>query len=70
MNAATQRSIGRNGRLSSLESEQFVMASHALPGGALGGNALHPDTRFVVSHGKGPRFWDTSGNEYIAGARS
>ena len=65
MNAATQPRIGRNGRLSSLESEQFVMASHALPGGALGGNVLHPDTRFVVSHGKGPRFWDTSGNEYI-----
>ena len=37
-----------------------VMASHALPVGALGGNALHGDVRFVVSHGKGPRFWDTS----------
>ena len=23
------------------------------------------DVRFVVSHGKGARFWDTSGNEYI-----
>ena len=66
MNVATRpQAIGRNGRLSSLESEQFVRASHALPGGALGGNALHPDVRFVVSHGKGPRFWDTSGNEYI-----
>ena len=66
MNAGVQpRAIGRNGRLSSVESDQFVMASHALPGGALGGNALHPDVKFVVSHGKGPRFWDTSGNEYI-----
>ena len=57
--------IGRNGNMSSAESDQFVMASHALPGGALGGNALAQDVRFVVSHGKGPRFWDTSGNEYI-----
>ncbi len=65
MNAAPPHAIGRNGRLSSIESEQFVMASHALPGGALGGNALAEDVRFVVSHGKGPRFWDTSGNEYI-----
>ena len=66
MNASLQpHALGRNGRLSPVESDQFVMASHALPGGALGGNALHPDVRFVVSHGKGPRFWDTSGNEYI-----
>jgi glutamate-1-semialdehyde 2,1-aminomutase len=57
--------IGRNGNMSTVEAEQFVMASHALPGGALGGNALANDVRFVVSHGKGPRFWDTSGNEYI-----
>jgi glutamate-1-semialdehyde 2,1-aminomutase len=66
MNVALQQpAIGRNGHISTLESEQFVKASHALPGGALGGNAIHPDVRFVVSHGKGPRFWDTSGNEYI-----
>jgi glutamate-1-semialdehyde 2,1-aminomutase len=58
-------SLGRHGNLSTVESEQFVKASHALPGGALGGNALASDVRFVVSHGKGPRFWDTSGNEYI-----
>ena len=55
--------IGRHGNLSALESEHFVMASHALPGGALSGNALAPNVRFVVSHGKGARFWDTSGNE-------
>lgn len=66
MNVATPHApIGRNGNVSSIESEQFVMASHALPGGVLGGNALPDDVRFVVSHGKGPRFWDTSGNEYI-----
>ncbi len=63
--SVSPQTIGRNGNMSSVESEQFVMASHALPGGALGGNALAQDVRFVVSHGKGPRFWDTSGNEYI-----
>ena len=64
MNVA-HTSIGRHGNVSSVEAEQFVMASHALPGGVLGGNALPNDVRFVVSHGSGPRFWDTSGNEYI-----
>lgn len=63
MNASVQ--LGRHGRLSPAEADQFVMASHALPGGALGGAAMPADVRFVVSHGKGPRFWDTSGNEYI-----
>jgi glutamate-1-semialdehyde 2,1-aminomutase len=66
MEAAIEtRTIGRHGHLDSVEAEQFVMASHALPGGVLGGNALPQDVRFVVSHGSGPRFWDTSGNEYI-----
>ena len=47
------------------EAAQFASAQQTLPGGALGGNALPGDTRFVFSHGKGGRFWDTSGNEYI-----
>ncbi len=33
--------------------------------GSSGGNALPKDVRFVFSHGRGARFWDTSGNEYI-----
>ena len=57
--------LGRQGRLSDVEAAQFRDAEHLFPGGALGGNALPKDVRFVVSHGKGARFWDTSGNEYI-----
>lgn len=57
--------IGRQGRLSETESAQFRDAQRMFPGGVLGGNALPADVRFVVSHGKGSRFWDTSGNEYI-----
>ena len=62
--AAAER-LGRRGRLSDVETAQFRDAEHLFPGGALGGNALPKDVRFVVSHGKGARFWDTSGNEYI-----
>ena len=57
--------LGRQGRLSDVEAAQFRDAERLFPGGALGGNALPNDVRFVVSHGKGARFWDTSGNEYI-----
>jgi glutamate-1-semialdehyde 2,1-aminomutase len=57
--------LGRQGRLSDVEAAQFRDAERLFPGGALGGNALPKDVRFVVSHGKGARFWDTSGNEYI-----
>ena len=57
--------LGRQGRLSEIEAAQFRDAERLFPGGALGGNALPKDVRFVVSHGKGARFWDTSGNEYI-----
>jgi glutamate-1-semialdehyde 2,1-aminomutase len=57
--------LGRQGRLSETEAAQFRDAERLFPGGALGGNALPKDVRFVVSHGKGARFWDTSGNEYI-----
>lgn len=51
--------------LSQKESVLFHDAEKLFPGGALGGNALHPDARFVFSHGDGSRFWDVSGNEYI-----
>ena len=57
--------LGRQGWLSDIEAAQFRDAERLFPGGALGGNALPKDVRFVFSHGKGARFWDTSGNEYI-----
>lgn len=57
-------SLGRL-TLSQTESALFRDAEALFPGGALGGNALHPDARFVFSHGDGSRFWDVSGNEYI-----
>jgi glutamate-1-semialdehyde 2,1-aminomutase len=59
------RSIGRNGHISAKEREEFADAERLLPGGALGGNALPRDLRFVFARGDGSRFWDTSGNEYI-----
>lgn len=57
--------IGRHGRLSDLERSEFATAERLLPGGALGGNALPSDARFVFARGDGSRFWDSSGNEYI-----
>jgi len=63
--AVTERRLGRHGQLSEREAAEFRDAERLFPGGALGGNALPNDVRFVVSHGKGARFWDTSGNEYI-----
>ncbi len=57
--------IGRQGRTSQREADEFRVAKQRLPGGALGGNALPEDAKFVFSHGKGARFWDTSGNCYI-----
>jgi glutamate-1-semialdehyde 2,1-aminomutase len=58
-------SIGRHGRLSERERLEFETAERLLPGGALGGNALPADARFVFARGDGSRFWDSSGNEYI-----
>jgi len=63
--AEREAEIGRHGRLSPQESQQFKDAERLLPGGALGGNALPNDVRFVFDHGDGSRFWDTSGNQYI-----
>ena len=57
--------LGRHGRTADAERQQFDVAKRLLPGGALGGNALPDDAKFVFSHGVGGRFWDTSGNEYI-----
>ena len=57
--------LGRQGRMSAEELGLFESAEQYFPGGALGGNALPPDTRFVFDHGDGSRFWDVSGNEYI-----
>ncbi len=57
--------LGRHDRLGPVEREEFETASKLLPGGALGGNQLAADARFVFSHARGARFWDTSGNEYV-----
>jgi glutamate-1-semialdehyde 2,1-aminomutase len=47
------------------ESTAIANANAVLPGGVLGSTTLPPDLEFVFSHGKGGRFWDVSGNEYI-----
>lgn len=60
----TAGDIGRT-ILSDREVQQFKDAEDLFPGGALGGNSLAPDTRFVFKNGQGSRFWDSSGNEYI-----
>ncbi|MGE0566220.1 MAG: aspartate aminotransferase family protein [Pseudolabrys sp.] len=68
MVTATQTSapsLGRHGNLTTDEQSLFADAERFFPGGALGGNALAADTRFVFEHGDGARFWDDSGNEYI-----
>lgn len=59
------KGIGRHGNTSTREAGEFSTAKRLLPGGALGGNALPEDAKFVFSHGAGARFWDTSGNCYI-----
>ena len=57
--------LGRHGRVISVERDEFDLARRLLPGGALGGNQLAPDAKFVFHHAKGARFWDVSGNEYV-----
>jgi glutamate-1-semialdehyde 2,1-aminomutase len=44
---------------------QFQSAQASLPGAGLGGYALADEIRFVFSHGRGPRFWDTDAKEWI-----
>lgn len=57
--------LGRHGRVEETEAREFAVAARLLPGGALGGNALPADNRFVFARGSGSRFWDVSGNCYI-----
>ena len=47
------------------ELDALSQAAAALPGGVLGSTNFPPELQFVFSHGKGARFWDLSGNEYI-----
>lgn len=57
--------LGRHGNTAAVEAMQLAESYDILPGGALGGNALPEDIRFVFRRGEGARFYDTSGNEYI-----
>ncbi|MDZ4735714.1 MAG: aminotransferase class III-fold pyridoxal phosphate-dependent enzyme [Rhodospirillaceae bacterium] len=57
--------IGRHKRYSPTELGEFDRAAALLPGGALGGNQLAADAKFVFARAQGARFWDTSGNEYV-----
>ena len=57
--------LGRHGNMNEEERRQLADAYNILPGGALGGNALPEDCRFVFEHGRGARFWDVSGNTYV-----
>ncbi len=41
------------------------MAENALPGAGLGSYSLADDIRLIYSHGKGSRFWDVDGREFI-----
>ena len=63
--AAHPPSIGRHGRFSDAERNHLADAEAVLPGGVMGATRLPDDIALVFSHGKGARFWDTSGNEYI-----
>ena len=63
--AAQPPSIGRHGRFTDAERSHLADAQAVLPGGVMGSTRLPDDIALVFSHGKGPRFWDTSGNEYI-----
>ena len=52
--------------LQSMEGEDlFDLADLCLPGGGLGGYALAGDVRLIFSEGKGARFLDMRGREYI-----
>ena len=63
--SAQPPSIGRHGRFTDAERSHLADAQAVLPGGVMGSTRLPDDIALVFSHGKGPRFWDTSGNEYI-----
>ena len=63
--AARPPSIGRHGRFTDVERNDLAEAESLLPGGVMGSTRLPDDIALVFSHGKGARFRDTSGNEYI-----
>lgn len=47
------------------QKQLFEIADRVLPGSGLGSYSLADDIRLVYSHGKGSRFRDVDGNEYI-----
>ena len=49
MSATLTTRLGRHGHLEPVEERQFDIATRFLPGGALGGNALPDDAKFVFS---------------------
>ena len=57
--------LGRNNNFAEAELLALKDAYSMLPGGALGGNALSDDCRFVFDRGDGAYFWDLSNNIYI-----
>ncbi|MEM9223094.1 MAG: aspartate aminotransferase family protein [Pseudomonadota bacterium] len=57
--------LGRDGNTGERERVDLEEAFEIVSGGALGGNALAPDVRFVFARGEGARIYDTSGNVYI-----
>lgn len=63
--AARPPSIGRHGRFTDMERNNLAEAESLLPGGVMGSTRLPDDIALVFSHGRGARFRDTSGNEYI-----
>ena len=63
--AAQPPPIGRHGRFTDAERSHLADAQSVLPGGVMGSTRLPDDIALVFSHGKGARFRDTSGNEYI-----
>jgi glutamate-1-semialdehyde 2,1-aminomutase len=47
------------------EKQLVEKAFQYMPGGSLGNVIMSKEDAFLVSHGKGSRIWDVSGNEYI-----
>ena len=48
-----------------IENELLEKAAQYLPGGTVGNLKVQDDLNFLVRNGRGSRFWDGSGNEYI-----
>ena len=45
------------------EHQLVERAFQCMPGGSLGNVIMKREDAFLVSHGKGSRLWDVSGNE-------